>query len=185
MPVAPCVLWEEAEQGGRAWRGFSGWLEAVSTLCSCMDPHGSAFPPCQCMTPLLVPAPHVATCSPCLRVHPHAGACPSVLEWRAVHLYWGRGKTAASVMQNCGSLLYFQTSRLRLSVFLVCSTRPSSSSPAEQQPVPWMASPPRASSRTSCCSSSLCRCWALPWEQLCPASKCVPCKPVAMCRPCE
>ncbi|XP_009459584.1 PREDICTED: adenylate kinase 4, mitochondrial [Nipponia nippon] len=96
----------------------------------------------------------------------------SIMEqWRTVHPYRGRGKTAAFVMQSCGPLLYFQTSQLRLGVFLVCSTRPGSSSPAEQQPVPWMASPPWGGSGTFCCSSSLCGRWALPREQLCPAGK--------------
>lgn len=152
---AVCAL-EEAEQGGRGWRGFSSCLEAVSTLCWCVDPCSSAFPPCQCMTPVPVSAPHVAVCTTCPCVHPHAGACPpvpvhaphagvspwhtragmeeqhprqqesSIVEqWRAVHPYRGRGKTAASVMQSCGPLLYFQTSQLWLGVFWFAAPDPA------------------------------------------------------------
>ena len=114
--------------------------------CWCMPPCAAARPPCWCVPP--------ARTGDTEEQHPWQQELSIVERWRAVRLYRGRGKTAASVMQSCGPPLYFQTSQPRLGVFLVCSTRPGSSSPAEQQPVAWMASPPQSGSETFCCSSS-------------------------------
>lgn len=170
---AACVL-EEAEQGGRGWRSFSSCVEAVSALCWCVDPRGSSPPPYQGTTPVPVSAPHVAMCTPTLVPAPHAAASPrhtwgymeeqhprqqesSIAEHRrAVHPYWGRGKTAASVIAELWASPLFPDAATAVPVyFLICSSRPGSSSPTEQQPVPWMAGPPRGGSGTFCCSAGL------------------------------
>ncbi|XP_029889371.1 uncharacterized protein LOC115349349 isoform X2 [Aquila chrysaetos chrysaetos] len=184
---AACPL-EEGEAGGApvaVWKQSAPCAGAQTPVVAHSPPHAGACPP--------VPV-HVPRTGASLQ-HARGGTEEqhsrqqelSIAERRrATRPYRGRGKTAASVMPSCGPPLYFQTPRLRLGVFLVCSTGPGSSSPAEQQPVPWMGSPlPRSGSGTFGCSSSLRGHRALPWEQLSPASGCVPCKPVAMCGPRE
>ncbi|XP_029889372.1 uncharacterized protein LOC115349349 isoform X3 [Aquila chrysaetos chrysaetos] len=169
---AACPL-EEGEAGGApvaVWKQSAPCAGAQTPVVAHSPPHAGACPP--------VPV-HVPRTGASLQ-HARGGTEEqhsrqqelSIAERRrATRPYRGRGKTAASVMPSCGPPLYFQTPRLRLGVFLVCSTGPGSSSPAEQQPVPWMGSPlPRSGSGTFGCSSSLRGHRALPWEQLSPAS---------------
>lgn len=102
-------------RGGRGWRGSGSSLEAVSAgvwtpVVVHRPPHTGAWPLCQCVshTPVCWGA-HTENME---EQHPRQQELSVVEQWRTVHLYRGRGKTAASLVQSCGSPLYLQAPQL-------------------------------------------------------------------------